>query len=618
MRKKKAWARVAAVLIAAAMTATGLLGCGRENSGSETDKTDKTNSSLEENGTNVRNGDFDLEVKFTEEDLDDSWKESEATNIALSDGEIQVFGSGAAAERSKLTITKAGTYVLSGSLSDGQIFVEAGDEDLVRLVFNGIDISCSDSAPVYIANADKTVIILAKGSENTITDGANYTVNADEEPNAAVFSKDDLTINGTGKLTVIANYNNGIGCKDDLKLVSGQITVKASNHGIRGNDSVAVRDGSYTVTAGGQGVKTSNETDDDKGYIYVEGGTFTIDSTDDGLHSNATIGIFSGTFTIASGDDAIHSDNCLMIADGTIDITKSNEGLESAEIYISGGDISIVASDDGINAAGGELDSSQSTDQVPDLDMSGIPEKMNQAPDQAMGGRGGMGGHGGMGGGMMENSTGYLSISGGNIYVDAGGDGLDSNGDVEMSGGYVVVNGPTNNGNGSLDYGSSFVVTGGTLIATGSSGMAVAPSNGTTVNTVFVNFSSAAAGSMLKILDSKGEEVLSIAPTKTYSSLVYSSDSLKSQETYTVTVDGETVAEFTMSATITSTGTASGGMGGGMGGRGGMSGGKDMDGGRMGGKFKGNVENGDGTMISPSGNEQRDNRGNESNTDNSL
>lgn len=649
MKKKKAWARAAAVLIATAMTATGLLGCGKENNSSETNK---KNSSSEENGTNVRIGAFDLEVKFKDEDLDDSWKESEAINIALSDGEIQVSGSGASATGSKLTITKAGTYVLSGSLSDGQIFVEADDEDLVRLVFNGIDISCSDSAPVYIANADKTVIILAKGSENTITDGANYTVNADEEPNAAVFSKDDLTINGTGKLTVTANYNNGIGCKDDLKLVSGQITVKAVNHGIRGNDSVAVRDGSYTVTAGGQGVKTSNETDDDKGYIYVEGGTFTIDSTDDGLHSNAAIGIFGGTFTIASGDDAIHSDNSLTITEGTIDITSSYEGLESAEIYISGGDISIVASDDGINAAGGELDSSQSTDRMPDQDMRGIPENMSQAPDQNrsdmpknmgqapdqnmgempenmgqmpdqnmenrgnMGG--GKGGRGGMGGGMMESSTGYLSISGGSIYVDAGGDGLDSNGDVEMSGGYVVVNGPTNDGNGSLDYGSSFIVTGGTLIATGSSGMAVAPSNGTTVNTAFVNFNSAAAGSTLKILDSKGEEVLNTVPTKTYSSLVYSSDSLKSQETYTVTVDGETVAEFIMNDTVTKTGNASGGMGGGMGGRGDMNGGRDMDGGRMGGKFNGNMENGDGTMTPPSGNEQRGNRGNGNNADNTL
>lgn len=613
--QKKACARAAAMFIAVAMAATGILGCEKKNSGQSSDISSG-------NGTNVRYGAFDLEVKFKEEDLNDSWEKANGTNISLSDEEIKISGKGAAAEGSRVKITEAGTYVLDGSLSDGQILVEAGKEDLVRLVFNGVDISCSDSAPVYITNADKTVLILAEGSENTVTDGTSYTLNEDEEPNAAIFSKDDLTINGTGALTVTADYHNGIGCKDDLKLVNGQISVKAKNHGIKGNDSVAIRDGSYSVVTEGMGIKTTNETDDNKGYIYVEGGTFTIQSEDDGLHSNAMIAILGGTFTIASGDDAVHSDRSLTITDGTIDVTSSYEGLESAEIYIEGGDIRIVASDDGINAAGGGLETGESSPaggnaptggNIPtggdapaggNVPTGGDAPAGGNAPEGGMrpgedtmhegdfpadrgnmrGGNGVTGGsiearedfqakgggfRGNMGGGMMENSSGYLFISGGTIYVNADGDGLDSNTDVEISGGYIEVNGPTNDGNGSLDYGNRFVVTGGTLIATGSSGMAVAPTEETTVNTIFIGFNSAAAGSTLKILDSNGKEVLSTTPAKTYSSLIYSSDTLKSKETYTVTIDGETVDTFTMSDTVTRAGEIST-----MGGRGG---GKAMD-----------------------------------------
>jgi hypothetical protein len=167
---------------------------------------------------------------------------------------------------------------------------------------------------------------------------------------------------------------------------------------------------------------------------------------------------------------------------------------------------------------------------------------------------------------MASDSTGYLYITGGNLTIDADGDGIDANTDIEISGGYIVVNGPTNDGNGSLDYGENCVVTGGTLIATGSSGMAVAPTSGTTVNTIFAGFDTAQAGSQLIITDSSGQEVLNTTPTKSYSSLVYSSDSLKSKETYTITIDGETVLTVTMSDTVTSSGIQSfggGGMGGG-------------------------------------------------------
>ncbi len=566
MKKKNLFRKTIGGMLAFSILATIVGGCGcAKGIGSDSAGI----------GTNVRAEDFAIDVSFKDEDLDDSWEEKTATSITLSDETVQISGKGAAVKEGVLTISQAGTYILTGSLSDGQVIVDAGDEDLVRLVFNGVTLFCSDSAPVYVKNADKTVLILAEGSENQLSDGNDYVLDEEEEPNGTIFSKDDLTINGTGKLVVSANYNNGIVSKDDLKLVNGEIYVEAVNNGIKGKDSVAVRDGSYTVIAGGDGIKSDNTTDSDKGYVYIENGSFVVDSTDDAFHSDAAMAVLGGDFTVKTEDDGFHSEASLLISGGTIDIQESNEGIESAVIYIDGGDINIVASDDGINAAGGELAGSQSETAVNDQsqqddgtnrtqdgmagenadEMGENTNKMGQKPG-GMGGKSGEAG-GFMNGGMTESSSGYLYIAGGNITVDAEGDGLDSNTDVEMSGGYVVINGSANDGNGSLDYGNRFVVTGGTLIATGSQGMAVAPTDETTVNTAFVGFETAAGGSTLKILDSSGNEVLSAVPAKNYSSLVYSSDALKSQEDYTVTIDGETVASFTMTETVTTVGSMS-------------------------------------------------------------
>lgn len=485
---------------------------------------------------------------------------AEAVQIVLNGKSISVNGDGATVDGRKVTITHAGTYNLSGSLNDGQVVVDTQDEAAVLLVLNGVDIHCATSAPIYIADANEVAIILADGAENAISDGDAYILEAEsDEPNAAIFSKADLTIEGNGSLTVVANYNDGIASKDDLVITGGAITVKAVDDGIRGKDYLIVQGGEITVRVGGDGLKSDNEEDAAKGYVTVKdgilditaggdaitaqtdvlisggqftlssgggsgaridettsakgikgvarveiaGGTFTIDSADDAIHSNTAIVIHGGTFDIATGDDAMHADATLEVNGGDFTITECYEGVESAVITINAGNFNIVASDDGLNVAGGN-------------DGSGM------MPGPGRGGRPGRGQDA-----FTTSSNQYLHINGGYIVIDAAGDGIDINGSVEMTDGVLIINGPTQNMNGPLDYDGTFKITGGTLLAVGSAGMAQSPDQSSTQYSVLLNLSSAVkASTLVHIETSKGEEILTFTPTKAYQSIAFSSPEL--------------------------------------------------------------------------------------------
>lgn len=246
-------------------------------------------------------GSTSIQTEYAPEDLDTSWDAATATAVTLDGDSVTVEGTGATVKGSDLNVTAAGTYVISGTLTDGQIIVDAGKDDLVRLVLNGAAITSLDSAPILSKQAEKTILILAEGSSNSIQDGTATVASGEDTPDGAIFSQDDLTISGTGSLTVNGVNNHGIISKDDL---------------------------------------------------VITGGSLTIDSAKDGIHSNNRILIQSGTIDIVSGDDGIHADDALTIDGGTIRISESYEGLESAEITVNGGTIDITALDDGINAAG--------------------------------------------------------------------------------------------------------------------------------------------------------------------------------------------------------------------------------------------------------------------------
>lgn len=554
-----------------------------------------------------------------ESEADYAWDDSTAVPIILNGDSISAEAAGVQVNGSTVTITAAGAYALSGTLSDGQIIVETEDEGTVQLILNGVDLHSSTGAPIYIRNAKKAVIILADGTTNTLDDALTYgyVSTEEDEPNAALFSKADLSISGGGTLVVNGNSNDGIASKDGLIIHSGTISVNAVDDGIRGKDYVVIEGGNITITAGGDGLKADNEEDAAKGYlsiaagtlnvtaggdgltaqtdvmissgtftivtaggsdssidealsakaikgvasVSIDGGTFDIDAADDALHSNGSVTVNGGTFTIATGDDGMHADTALTINAGSIQIEQSYEGLESSVISIYAGEIEINASDDGINVAGG-------------MDGSGM-----QGPG---------GGHG-QDIFSYDGST-MLYIYGGTIVVNAYGDGLDSNGGAEMSGGTVLVSGPTNSGNGALDAGW-FNISGGVLIAAGSAGMAMAPGTGSSQNSVLINFSGLLqAGTLVHVQNSTGEEVFTFAPAKEYQSIVFSMPSLAQGESYDVYVGGSTSGSNTggliqagtytpgdlyTSLTLSSVVTNLGGMGG-MGGFGGGGGGHNM------------------------------------------
>lgn len=596
-----------------------------------------------------------IDTSFNAEDLDIGYDESASNTIVFNENSAEIKGSGAEFKDGDLIISAAGTYILSGTLSDGQMIVDADKKSEIKLVFSGLSVSCSDNAALFVNKADKVTVTLESGSENSLTDGAEYSLD-DETSNVdgTVFCRSDLTLNGTGTLNITANYKHGIVCKDDLVITDGVYSVTSVSGGIYGKDSIKINSGSFTISAGSNGIKSDNTEEAGKGYIYINGGTFdiaagtdgiesrsiisieggtfnittgggsenasmrsdgqpnegwgkwggkegmtppdfneatppegmappnrqntqntgnneeayletaaaetettdsqdsssakgikaetelnikggeiNIDSSDDSLHCNGNINIYGGKISAKSGDDGIHADSELSITDGTITIEKSYEGLEGISILISGGDVSVTASDDGINAAGGS-----------DTGSSGRP---------------------GMDGFNTSSDSEYLlTISGGTVKINASGDGLDSNGSLVIEGGEIYVSGPTNGGNGAIDYGdnSSAWITGGTIAACGSIGMEEGfGENSSEQCSVLHNLSSAVSGGTeVVISDSSGNKILSYTPEKDWQSIVFSSPDIKEGETYTITA-GEITESVTVEGLVTSNSTGMGGGG---------------------------------------------------------
>ena len=482
---------------------------------------------------------------------DYEWDDTVANSITLNGTSITTDAEGVTVEGSIATITSAGSYSISGSLSDGEIIVDTEDEETVKLLFNGIQITSSSSAPIAILNAEKTVIKLAEGTTNYLTDTTEYVYanEDDDEPDAALFSDDDLTIYGEGQLIVEGNYNEAIKSKGELILNNTNIELTSVDDGIQGKDYLIIKGGTYNLEVSGDGLKASNDEDASLGYITIETGTFTIiseadgmqaetdvllsggdftitsgggstaylseddsakgikastsvtveetvtlniNAADDGLHSDATVVVNGGNITIASGDDAIHSDDVLQINGGDIEITTSVEGIEGAKITINEGTISVVASDDGVNAAGD-----------------------------------------------ADGSIYAMTINGGFLVVNASGDGLDANGSITMTDGVVLVNGPTANGNGALDYDTNFNISGGLLLAVGSASMVATPSNSSSQYSIFAKLNSThTSGTFIHIEDDEGTALVSFSSEKSFQSIVFSSPELEQGASYKLYLGG--------------------------------------------------------------------------------
>jgi hypothetical protein len=499
--------------------------------------------------------------------------------IHLEDNSATIDGSGASIEDNVVTINSAGSYSISGTLDDGQIFVNVEDEGMVELVLNGVNITNSSGAPIYINSAETAVITLAAGTENTISDGAQYIFDdADTtEPDAAIFSNSDLVMNGDGSLTITANYKDGIASKDDLEILDGTITVSALADGIKGKDSVVIKDGVLTINAGSDGIQSTNAVDTEKGTVSIEGGTIIVIAGLDGIQAETNLAVSGGTIAITSGggsansstaenqgnpggergmenntddttvestkglkagvdiiisggmiqidsfDDAVNSNNRVTINNGEILISSGDDGMHAdAALEINDGTINITKSYEGLESAAITINGGT-------INLVASDDGINVA-----GGNDGSSMNGRSGQNNFADSGDYnLIINGGYIVIDAGGDGLDANGSIEMTDGKVIVYGPTNNGNGPLDYLGTFNISGGFIAAVGSSGMAQSLSTSSTQYSVLYNYSATQAGATLLHLESQdGEDILTLLPSKEYQSVLISSPDLKNGTTY--------------------------------------------------------------------------------------
>lgn len=584
MNKKFISMKMASVLLSAVLLAS----CSN-NAASLTntvsEPTESTESASAVNNVNNVSAVASDRVTYDEEDYYTDWENENPNYIELNETSASFTGSGAVVIDNKITIALPGVYVISGKLDNGQIIVDLEREGTVRLVLNGAEIHHSESAPIYVKKANKTIITLQGGTQNVVTDGENYVYSnsEEEEPDAAIFSKDDLTINGTGTLTVRGNYNNGITSKDDLIITGGNINIHSVDDGLVGRDMVAVKEGTVTIEAAGDGIKSTNDSDSSKGFIVLEGGVFDIKADSDGIQaetslliaggqyaissgggsanssakaddnrqsprgrgeSNTTqtsdktesqsakgmrassdITISGGTFKIDSSDDAIHSNNTMTLAGDDISITSGDDGVHAdSSITITGGKMNINKSYEGIESklvtiSGGEIHIASSDDGI---NVGGGND------ESSVNGRSGQNS-------FSSSGDNALHINGGYVAVDALGDGLDSNGSIYMKGGTVVVSGPTANNNGALDYDGVFEMSGGLLIAAGSSGMAEAPSEQSTQYSILMDFSEVQqAGSIVNLKDGNENTVVTFAPRKEYQSVVITSPELKKDTTYTL------------------------------------------------------------------------------------
>lgn len=557
------------------------------------DKKEDDNKSLVDSFNEMINSDDDNEsngnIVSEKFDIDINFSDKEKLSVTRSD--LGNYNNVLSLNGEGITITESGEYVLEGKIDNGQIIVDVPDSDdkVVTLILNGVEISCDNSSAIYVKNAKKVVLSLVADTTNTFTDASEYVYDdeTEEEPNACIFSKDDLVIAGTGSLIVKGNFNNGIYSKDDLTITGGNIDVKAVNHGIKGKDSISILEANINIEADGDGMCSSNNVDEGEGFILIENGTYNITSGQDGIAAETCLLINNGTFNITTGegakvtswgnndmwgnknkpmrpgmemeenntesdtvskkavkasvditinagefiinseDDALHSNGSISIENGKYEIKSGDDGIHADnELVINDGDIVINQCYEGIEGTNIAVNNGN-------IHLTSTDDGFNAAggnDSSAMTGRPGMNNFGG--------STGSLEINGGYIYMNASGDGLDSNGNIVINDGFIIVDGPENSGNGAMDYDSSCEIKNGFLLAVGYGQMAQMPNNAD-INCVMIGFNNVInAGDMVNIKNSIGEDLLTYSGAKSYNNLVLCTSMFETGKEYIISTGG--------------------------------------------------------------------------------
>ncbi|WP_278859406.1 carbohydrate-binding domain-containing protein [Rothia dentocariosa] len=542
--------------------------------------------------TNVKSGEkLDVDTHYSEQDL--SWDTSSETAIDLSN---LAATDGVTVEDGTLTITKAGTYKLSGEYQ-GQIKVKTADSDAVRLVLDNANITNSSGAALNVVNADEVILYSASGTTNTISDGADYTATGEDDPDAVVYSKADLTIAGEGTLKVNGNHEDGIHTSDGLVIASGTLEVNAANTGIKGKDYVDILGGTINVTAQQDGVKSTNDTDEGQGWTRLSNGTVTVNAGDDGFKAPRVVEISGGFLTVEQSDEGIEA-QYINVSGGNVNVTSADDGMNASlktsdsESTDSSANTSDTANQQQNNQQQGSLPGGQqngasnqqlqgtgqppqgqppamsgsSQDGTSQNGTTGTGQQQNNTQNQGnqnMGqppamlggnaqdgtsqngttgtGQQGMGqppqgGMPGGGGGTFEVIDAAINVSGGHVTVNAEGDGIDSNGVTTLSGGTLIVNGPSQGGNAALDTNGDLLLNGATVLSGSTADMFEAPStNSTSGYLKLTNSSGFEQGSTVQVADSSGKVVANYKVTKSNVQLVLvSSSSIVKGQSYTV------------------------------------------------------------------------------------
>lgn len=409
--------KLAAVTAAFFITVTAFSGC------SESANSSQTTSSVSQAAKS------DIDASIAAEDIDVGYDEESSVGIKFADGSAAIDGEGATAEGETVTISQAGTYILSGTATNGRIIVSAEKTAEIKLIFNGVDITCADNAPLLVSKAKKVYIVLEDGTENVLTDSASYSLGEDDSnTDGAIFSKADLTINGSGTLTVNANYKHGIVSKDDLVITDGNINVTSASTAIEGKDSVKISGGKFNISAGTNGIKATNTEASDKGFISVTEGSFTVVANNDAFEAETVLAIQDGSFDITTGGG---SANASMKSDGT-----PNRNWQNNMGNGGGGPNGMGRPDDNGNGTGGEPPAMPTADNTDTTDSTSTSAKALKAGSEVN-----------ISGGEFKidsaddsvHSNGNIVVTGGNISAASGDNGMHANGNLTISDGTVDI-----------------------------------------------------------------------------------------------------------------------------------------------------------------------------------
>lgn len=577
MSSRNLASRACAAGLVATLFSLPLAACSRASAASSQSTQSEESAASSELETDVEHLVSVTDI-VTDRDLEGTWEEDGATKISLSDDGCAVDGAGAVADGTTVTITAGGTYVLTGQMSAGQVVVNA-DGEKVQLVLDGASVTSTDSAAILVRAAKKVWLTLADGTQNKLATSGSFAEDDEYSIDDAVWCKSDLTINGTGALTVSSAEGHGIVCKDELALVSGDVEVEAARHAVQAQDAACVVAGTWSLTAGTDGIHCGDDDDAEKGSVLIVGGTVSIDAASDGVDAANVLEVDGGEVTVSAGDDGLHSERALQVDGGTVTVSKGYEGLEGSTVTVNGGVIDVTSSDDGVNAAGDPTGDSSA--EATDAGASG-PEAAAGQPEDPMGGGRAPAGDGrapenadaqaptstgqvpagsggqvpagsggqapGAGGDMDYDSTAQVTINGGKLTIQAGGDGIDSNGDLTVTGGEAYVFGPASDGDGSLDFAGTGTITGGVVMCAGSSGMAQNFGDASAQGSMLVS-ASGQAGDAIQLVDEDENVVASCEARTSYSCVLVSAPGVESGKTYTLSC-GDASSEITMDGLV--------------------------------------------------------------------